>query len=202
MMKSSKSAQDAAFTRRTLRPLETSDSATGDIDAVRAMFSRTGMPWPAKVTLRSNVTQGSFRTSVQMNKALADAAGEQSVHIADLHSTMLGLYTTRADFRDAVHGIIEQRAEGMADSLFMTEMRANLMSMGMPWHSRTPLRTSVKQTSFRLTLDFAQEAHANVPRLSSIAEVHLIMSLLYLFDAPTKLRVNTLLATRLAALEG
>lgn len=192
-----KSRFGTASDRATERPME--GGASLDAELVRSFFDTVGMPWPARTTLRSNVTQSSFRLTLDMAEALKNALPFRHT-VADLHGTIAALYitdtATPGGLRARVDELLAQKAKGVRTDLYAERLAAYLEELNMPWHSRTPLRNQVTQTSFRFTTSFADTLKKTVPITSAVAEMHIITSAMYLSDPAFKARIDAVLRER------
>lgn len=166
-----------------------------DNDLIRNFLVSVGMHWAAKTTLRSNVTQSSFRLTMGMANAIKRALPFHTTH-ADLHITLSAMYVVDDDVRARVDRILADKGAGLSEDLVSRKIRTALEELGMVWHSRTPLRDSVTQSSFRITLDMATTLKREIPVGTTLAETHIVLTAMYLVQPDFRKRIDSVLNAR------
>lgn len=83
---------------------------TAEASRIGALLARCHIPAQGAPTLRDDLVQLSYRTTLVANKAMRRSLPGQERTLAYLHIDLLALYLCAPDFRVFIDGVIEERA--------------------------------------------------------------------------------------------
>ncbi|MFC4452372.1 hypothetical protein [Deinococcus sonorensis] len=97
--------QDARYTINIHEP------SAADFEPVAALLESCGLPSRGAPTLRDDVVQLSYRTTLAMNDALNSSLPSEARTLAYLHIDLVALYLVAPEVRALIDRLIEARAE-------------------------------------------------------------------------------------------
>lgn len=198
---------------RPKRPMEEPDYL---LTPIRDVIEGHGLNWPTGMTVRANLTQTSFRMTLDLASEIKKATPVR-ISSNDLHTTLGALYIADTTFRDRIDAILTARdmarkiKEGLeveapaSEKLLEYEnpdlalIRDTLLANKMGWEAKFTVRNELTQGTFRNTLDFAEATKKAMPTWATLADLHVTLSALYVADLDFRNRVDTILHARMDA---